>query len=44
MEKRKPGYIMYRHKEHKKIDIVKAIFNGYIKIWEDLFGNDFKDR
>ncbi len=33
MEKKKPGYITYRHKEQKKIDIVKATFNGYIKIW-----------
>lgn len=30
---------MYRHKEMKKIDIVKATFNGYIRIWEDLFDN-----
>ena len=44
MEKRKPGYIIYRHKEQKKTDIVRAIFNGYIKIWEELFGSDFKDK
>ena len=44
MDKRKPGYIIYRHKEQKKTDIVRAIFNGYIKIWEELFGTDFKDK
>lgn len=43
-EKKKPGTITYRHKEQKKIDIVRATFNGYIQIWEDLFDNDFKSK
>lgn len=26
------------------MDIVKATFNGYIQIWEELFDNDFKGK
>lgn len=44
MEKKKPGYIVYRHKEQKKTEIVKATFMAYTQIWEDLFGNDYKDK
>jgi hypothetical protein len=43
-EKKKPGMICYRHKDIKKTDIVKATFNGYIKVWEELFENEFKNK
>ena len=36
--------ICYRHKDIKKTDIVKATFNGYIKVWEELFENEFKNK
>lgn len=42
MEKKKPGVIMYRHKEHKKTDIVRSTFSAYIQIWEELFNEDCK--
>lgn len=33
IEKKKSGTIHYRHKEQKKVDIVKATLHGYTQIW-----------
>ena len=38
-EKKKPGFIHYRHKEMKKTDIVKATFQAYTSVWEDIFSD-----
>jgi len=43
-EKKKPGMICYRHKDVKKTEIVKATFNAYIKVWEELFEGEFKGK
>lgn len=43
-EKRKPGLICYRHNEIKKTDLVRATFNGYIQLWEELFEADLKNK
>jgi hypothetical protein len=43
-ERKKPGCIFYRHSEMKKTDIVKATFNGYIQIWEEIYEVDLKNK
>ena len=35
-EKKKPGNIFYRHQEIKKTDLVRATFNGFLQMWEEI--------
>lgn len=43
-EKKKPGLICYRHTDIRKADLVRATFQSYIQLWEEIFEADFKQK